>query len=135
MPGFWRAENGEIIGESKTPLENQQFLVSEQAFSDFALKFDFFVDSESFANSGLFYRAEIVNQSDLYINGYQGDIDFLTQTNWAGSFYDERSYFTEQGIQDSGKMFTHTGERAWVGSDGGRVILKEFNDPDHFLEQ
>ncbi|MEH6582902.1 MAG: PQQ-dependent dehydrogenase, methanol/ethanol family [Halioglobus sp.] len=133
IPGFWRVENGEIIGESTTPLENQQFLVSEQTFSDFALKFDFFVDSESLANSGLFYRAEVVNESDLYINGYQGDIDFLTVTNWAGSFYDERSYYNEDGFQSSGKMFTHTGERLWVGSDGGRVVVEQLQDPDTLI--
>jgi hypothetical protein len=134
-PGFWRVENGELIGEAKDPLEKQQFLVSEQAFGDFALKFDFFVDSESLANSGLFYRAEVVNEDDLYINGYQADIDFLTLTNWAGSFYDERSYYDQDGFHASGKMLAHTGERLWVGSDGGRVVVKQLGDADSLIKK
>ena len=132
---IWRIENGELVGESSEPLEKQEFLVSDRRFSDFAIKFDFLVDGESLANSGLFYRAELVDEADHYINGYQADIDFSTLLEWAGSFFDERSYYDDSGFHAVGKLQTHTGQRVWVGPDDGRVVVDQLGDPDELVRK
>lgn len=121
---YWRAENSELIGQSPDGLKQHQYLVSENKYSDFALKFDFRVDAEGFANTGIFYRVNIVNEEELFINGYQADIDFIPWLHWAGAMYDERGY------KSYGKMLSYTGQRVWVDGNDGRIEIDRFGDAD-----
>jgi hypothetical protein len=98
-PRFWRAEKGEIIGQSTAAnrLEENTFLIwrgGEPA--DFELKLEFRIDA---TNSGIQIRSvhlppgspdgrggEI--KGKWVMKGYQCDIDFANQ--WTGQIYEER---------------------------------------------
>ena len=122
-PGYWRVAGGEIVGESKQVLKIPQYLVSDTVADNFSIKFDFLVDGDSFANSGLFYRVEVSDMAgNPPINAYQADIDVLGFTHWAGAFYHEHG-------PGEGSTITFTGERVWVDPDGGRVLIKPLGDP------
>jgi hypothetical protein len=125
--GYWRVENGEIVGESKELLKIPQYLVSDAVVDDFIIKFYFFAEGESFANTGLFYRVEVVDGGTPPIVAYQADIDFLGFTKWAGGFYHEH------GLRPHGSLITFSGERVWVGPDGGRVLVKQLEDAEQLV--
>ena len=86
---YWRAENGEIIGE-ETPdkqLKNNSFLLwtgGEPA--DFEFKAEFKINSEG--NSGVQYRSEELKDIPLALKGYQADIDGAN--TYTGQNYEER---------------------------------------------
>ncbi len=88
-PVFWRAANGEIIGES-TPeklLKVNTFIVWRGGQpKDFELKVDFRMNS---TNSGVQYRSvELPGVGKWVLKGYQADIDF--QNTYTGQLYEER---------------------------------------------
>ena len=86
---FWRAEKGEIVGES-TPdnmVKENNFLIWRGAtVRDFELKVEFRING---ANSGIQYRStELPKIGKWVLKGYQADIDF-TQ-GYLGNVHDER---------------------------------------------
>jgi len=86
---FWRAENGEIIGES-TPekvVKDNSFLIWRGGrVKDFELKVDFRING---TNSGIQYRsAEVPEVGKWVLKGYQADIDFAG--GFVGNIHDER---------------------------------------------
>lgn len=88
-PGFWRVENGSLIGEStkENPLKANTFLIwrgGEPA--DFELKLDFKMNS---TNSGVQYRSSLVPDVGKWVlKGYQADFDF--ENRFTGQLYEER---------------------------------------------
>jgi len=91
-PSFWRAENGEIIGQStgQNPLKQNTFLIwrgGEPA--DFELKVEFRMNS---TNSGIQIRSVQVppgpDVGKWVMKGYQADIDF--ENRYTGQIYEER---------------------------------------------
>ena len=89
--GFWRVEDGAIVGEStpQRPLGHNTFLVWEQGeVDDFELLLQFRLtsDNEAAANSGIQFRSQL--EPDGHVVGYQADLDLAG--NWVGALYDER---------------------------------------------
>lgn len=88
-PGFWRAENGTIIGEStaEKPLKMNTFLIWRGGKpADFELKLEYRMNS---TNSGVQYRSvELPDVGKWVLKGYQADIDFANQ--YTGQLYEER---------------------------------------------
>ena len=91
-PSFWRAEKGEIIGQSteQNPLKQNTFLIwrgGEPA--DFELKVEFRMNS---TNSGIQIRSVQVpagpDVGKWVMKGYQADIDF--ENRYTGQIYEER---------------------------------------------
>jgi hypothetical protein len=91
-PVFWRAEKGEIVGQSteKNPVKQNTFLIwrgGEPA--DFELKVEFRIDA---TNSGVQIRSvQLPSGPDIgnwVMKGYQADIDFANQST--GQVYEER---------------------------------------------
>ncbi|MGC4037174.1 MAG: DUF1080 domain-containing protein [Chitinophagaceae bacterium] len=86
---YWRAENGEIIGE-ETPdkqLKNNSFLIwTGGEPSDFEFKAEFKINAEG--NSGVQYRSEELKDIPLALKGYQADIDGAN--TYTGQNYEER---------------------------------------------
>jgi Domain of Unknown Function (DUF1080) len=108
---FWRAENGEIVGESteQNPLKQNTFLIwrgGEPA--DFELKVEFRMNS---TNSGVQIRSvQLPPGGDVgkwVLKGYQADIDFANQ--YTGQIYEER-----------GRGFLAMRGQAVYVPDGGR---------------
>ena len=86
---FWRAENGEIIGES-TPekvVKTNSFLIWRGGtVKDFELKIDFKISG---TNSGIQYRSvELPDVGKWVLKGYQADIDFVGE--YLGNVHEER---------------------------------------------
>jgi len=122
-PSFWRAENGEIVGQSteQNPLKQNTFLIwrgGEPA--DFELKVEFRMDS---TNSGIQIRSvQLPPGPDVgkwVMKGYQADIDFANQ--FTGQIYEER-----------GRGFLAMRGQAVYVPDGGRpkVIGNLQQSPD-----
>ncbi|MEP7272244.1 MAG: DUF1080 domain-containing protein [Acidobacteriota bacterium] len=88
-PGFWRVENGELVGESTiaNPLKVNTFVIWRGGRpSDFELKVEYRISS---TNSGIQYRSvELPAVAKWVLKGYQADIDF--QNAYTGQLYEER---------------------------------------------
>jgi hypothetical protein len=86
---FWRAENGEIVGETtpeKVVKENNFLIWRGGKVKDFELKVDFRING---TNSGIQYRStELPDVGKWVLKGYQADIDFGGQ--FVGNIHDER---------------------------------------------
>ena len=74
---FWRAENGEIVGETtpeKVVKPNNFLIWRGGTVKDFELKLDFRING---TNSGIQYRStELPDVGKWVLKGYQADIDF-----------------------------------------------------------
>jgi hypothetical protein len=86
---FWRAENGEIVGET-TPekvVKTNSFLIWRGGtVKDFELKVEFRISG---TNSGIQYRSvELPDVGKWVLKGYQADIDFGGE--YLGNIHEER---------------------------------------------
>ena len=84
--GFWRVENGTIIGQTteQNRIEINSFLIWQNGtLQDFELRLKFKIDG---GNSGIQFRS--VDLSDHHVKGYQADID--AAYNYIGILYEER---------------------------------------------
>ena len=85
---YWRAENGEIIGEV-TPanlLKQNNFLIWRAGHpANFELKAEFKLTG---GNSGINYRSEEIAGTKYLLRGYQADID--ARDVYTGQNYEER---------------------------------------------
>jgi hypothetical protein len=88
-PVFWRAENGEIIGETtpeKVAKANSFLIWRGGTVKDFELKVEFRMNG---TNSGIQYRStELPNVGKWVLKGYQADMDFTE--GYLGNVHDER---------------------------------------------
>lgn len=78
----WRVENGEIVGETKTGLERNEFLKSDMVLKDFRLTFQVKLTPNS-ENSGVQFRSKPVEHGE--VQGYQADVG----QGWWGKLYEE----------------------------------------------
>lgn len=93
---YWRAENGEIIGEvtSETILKINSFLIWKGgAPADFEIKATYRISSKG--NSGINYRSIRIDSLPYALKGYQADIDGKDKYNlgypkYSGQNYEER---------------------------------------------
>jgi hypothetical protein len=79
---IWSVQDGKIVGKSNGLTENV-FLVTEESFLDFELRFDVLV-VDGVGNSGVQFRSERIPDS-TQVAGYQADVG---EVLW-GSLYDE----------------------------------------------
>jgi hypothetical protein len=88
-PLFWRAENGQIVGETtpeKVVKANNFLIWRGGTVRDFELKVEFRMNG---ANSGIQYRStELPNVGKWVLKGYQADMDFTE--GYLGNVHDER---------------------------------------------
>ncbi len=90
-PGFWRVENGEIIGETRAdhqPPQNIFCIWKGGSPADFEFKMQYKLTGET-GNSGVQYRSiELPDVARWVMKGYQADIDGKQQ--YTGQVYEER---------------------------------------------
>lgn len=90
-PGYWRVEDGTIVGETtpEKPLKVNTFLVWRGGtVKDFELKAEFRLTAA--ANSGIQYRSVVLPEvSKWAMKGYQADMDGAN--TYTGMLYEERA--------------------------------------------
>lgn len=88
-PNFWRAENGEIVGETtpeKVVKVNNFLIWRGGTVKDFELKADFKING---TNSGIQYRSiELPDVGKWVLKGDQADIEF--SNGYTGNIHEER---------------------------------------------
>ncbi|MCJ7467829.1 MAG: DUF1080 domain-containing protein [Maribacter sp.] len=123
-PGYWRVENGNLVGEI-TPhnlLKTNTFVIyAGEIPKDFELKMDFRITEDG--NSGINYRSELLDTIPFALRGYQADID--GKNRYTGQNYEERkrttlAYRGEKAEISSqvnpgtpGSLFTNIMNNAW----------------------
>ncbi len=124
-PGFWRVENGAIVGET-TPekaLKQNTFLVWRGGtVKDFELKLEFRLTAS--ANSGIQYRSAIVPEVSRWaMKGYQADMDGANK--YTGMLYEERA---RAFLAPRGQFSRMTGDRTLklIATLGEADALKAF---------
>lgn len=124
-PRYWRAENGEIIGESTadTPVELNTFLIwRDGTTTDFEFKIDF--KSSDGSNSGVQYRSTVLSDVGKWVlKGYQADMD--SRNNFTGMIYEERG----RGFLAPRGQFSRVvagGRTKQIGTVGDSDALKAF---------
>ncbi len=120
---FWRVEDGHIIGETTedNPTEHNTFLVSDDEYSDFEVKFRYRMDSEEYCNSGIQVRSE--EFEEYRVRGYQPDIAL---TDWiTGIHY-------EEGAGGRG-ILARRGQRVHF-TDDGESEVEQFADENELGE-
>jgi hypothetical protein len=88
-PTFWRAEDGEIVGETtpeKVVKENNFLIWRGGTVRDFELKVEFRLSG---TNSGIQYRSvELPDVGKWVLKGYQADMEF--RNGFTGNLHEER---------------------------------------------
>lgn len=124
-PGFWRVEDGVLIGET-TPekqLKMNTFIIWRGGTTaDFELKAEFKLTEN--ANSGVQYRSTALTDVGKHVlKGYQADID--GKSNYTGMLYEERG----RGFVAPRGQFVRMAEGGvpkLIGSPGESDTLKSF---------
>jgi hypothetical protein len=92
-PAYWRAENGNLVGEitPATILKTNSFITWQGGQpADFELKLEFRITKAG--NSGINYRSEPFPEVKYALKGYQADIDGANR--YTGQNYEERGRTT-----------------------------------------
>jgi hypothetical protein len=134
-PGFWRVENGVMIGETKAdhqPPQNIFCIWRDGKPADFELKVQYRLSGADTGNSGVQYRSvELPDVAKWVLKGYQADID--AQQRFTGQIYEERG----RGFLALRGQFTYIGDGkkpGLVGSLGDNAELKNFIKSDDWNE-
>ena len=105
----WSVENGCIKGETTEDLviEQNTFLIHDMTVSDFELTFEYKIIG---GNSGVQYRAKVINEDKFIIGGYQADMEAGIQ--YSGILYEENG----RGI------LAQRGEKVIISKDGKKTV-------------
>ncbi len=106
---IWSVENGCIVGRTtaENRVEQNTFLIFENSFSDFELTFQYKIIG---GNSGVQYRAKVIDELLFIVGGYQADIE--AGINFSGILYEEKG----RGI------IANRGKQVIIGEDGNKMI-------------
>ena len=109
---IWSVENGCIVGETteENHIKQNTFLIFDQSVADFELTFDYKIIS---GNSGVQYRAKILNANTYSVGGYQADME--AGINYSGILYEEKG----RGI------LANRGEKITIRTNGEKTT-KQF---------
>ncbi len=130
-PGFWRVEDGAIVGETRLdhqPKQNTFCIWKEGKPANFDLKLQYRLTGVNDGNSGIQYRSiERPDVARWVLQGYQADIDLKQE--YTGQIYEERA----RGFVSLRGQLTYiaTGQKpAVIGSVGGNDQLRSFIHAD-----
>jgi hypothetical protein len=115
-PGFWRVENGAIVGQTladRQPKQNTFLVWQGGKPGNFELKLDYKLTG---FNSGIQLRSETLPDFPQGMRGYQADID--GEQRYTGQFYEERG----RGFLALRGQFT------WIGADGKPGLVSSLGD-------
>jgi len=109
-PLIWSVEDGCIVGETTKDIKIKQntFLIFDETVDNFELTFDYKILS---GNSGVQYRAKILDATTYSVGGYQADME--AGINYSGILYEEKG----RGI------LANRGEKVVIDETGGKTIV------------
>ena len=86
---IWSVEEGCIVGRttSDKPINQNTFLIYNSSVSDFEMSFQYKIIG---GNSGVQYRAKVLDQEKFVVGGYQADME--AGNNYSGILYRAISY-------------------------------------------
>ncbi len=86
-PKLWSVEEGAITGRTSAedPIKANTFLIWDGEVSDFRLQLKYRIQG---GNSGVQYRAKVLDADQYSVGGYQADID--SQPNYTAIMYEEQ---------------------------------------------
>ena len=94
LPQFWSVQNGAITGKTDDDnvVDPNTFIVWQGGeVADFVLRLKFKIvgnNDDGWANSGIQYRAKVLDKATFSVGGYQAD--FEAGTKYSGILYEER---------------------------------------------
>lgn len=105
----WSVEEGCIVGKTsdEVKIDKNTFLIYESTFSDFELNLKYKIVG---GNSGIQYRAKVLDENDFVVGGYQADMEAGIQ--YSGILYEENG----RGIM------AKRGENVVIEEDGGKRV-------------
>lgn len=126
-PGYWRVEDGAIVGET-TPekmLKQNSFLIWRGGTAkDFELKAEYRISAREGSNSGINFRSAVAEEAGRWVmKGYQANIDGLDR--FSGEIYEERA----RGLlapRGTATRVAADGRTRLLGSLGESEALKAF---------
>ncbi len=106
----WSVEDGCIVGRNTDDykLKQNTFLICEKEFSNFELKFQYKIIG---GNSGVQYRAKVLDEDLFVVGGYQADME--AGINYSGILYEEKG----RGI------IANRGEQVTVFENGKKEVV------------
>jgi hypothetical protein len=110
-PLIWSVEDGCIVGETTNDIKIKQntFLIFDETLDNFELTFEYKIMS---GNSGVQYRAKIIDPSKYSVGGYQADME--AGINYSGILYEEKG----RGI------LANRGEKVVINEAGEKTITQ-----------
>lgn len=88
-PAIWSIRDGAITGGSDQPIKANTFLISDQTYGDFEVRFKYRFMTEA-GNSGFHFRSGVANEDEYYLGGYQGNVvPRTTAAERIGMLYEE----------------------------------------------
>lgn len=128
LDGFWSVDQGVLVGQTTddNPVKSNTFLIWQGGPVD-DFEFRCLVRFQG-NNSGVQYRSEIADETQLALRGYQADLH--PRADYLGMMYGEK---TGRGIIATG------GQQVVVGSDGTSKVVDAFSpltdvDPEGWNE-
>lgn len=105
----WSVEEGSIVGRTtnEVKIDKNTFLIYKSPFSDFELSLKYKIVG---GNSGIQYRAKVLDEDNFVVGGYQADMEAGIQ--YSGILYEENG----RGI------IAMRGEQVVIGEDGVRKV-------------
>jgi len=117
-PGFWRVEDGALVGQTTTekqPKQNTFLIWRRGSPADFELRLDFRLTG---FNSGIQFRSVELPDIKWAMKGYQADMD--GEQHYTGQIYEER-----------GRGFlAPRGQFVYIGEDQKPALVASLGDSD-----
>jgi len=127
---YWRAENGEIIGEitPETIIQTNSFLIWKgKAPKNFDLSVDYKISARG--NSGVNYRSTRIDSLPFALKGYQADIDGKDKYNLGYPRH------TGQNYEERGRQFLATrGQRTLIETGKAPLFIDSTGTRSNLLQ-
>lgn len=127
-PALWSVKEGMIVGSTEgNTIEHNQFLISEEEYSDFVLKVSVKLRNH---NSGIQFRSEEVPDLEYAVAGYQADV---AEKTYFGMLYEERKrgfmpYWQEMSAEERDAVFAAADVDGWndfvITCEGDRIKME-----------
>lgn len=128
-PKYWRAENGEIIGEitPETIIKVNTFLIWKGGHpANFELKVSYRISAKG--NSGVNYRSVRVDSLPYALKGYQADIDGKDKYNLGYPRYSGQNY------EERGRQFLALRGQKTVIGNGKPIVIDSTGTKEELLK-